>query len=179
MTQQHIKLQQEVLTRAYHNYRRQLRRYAAAKTSNAQLVDDLMQETFLKAWKFLSSGGRVTNMKPFLYQILHNLIIDSYRRNHTKILSLDALVEKGFEPDHTGGGFEHISDLIEGKKLMLLIQKLPNLYRDPLNMRYIEHLTIEEISRRIGQTKNAVAVQIHRGLLKLTMLANCKLAKNA
>ncbi len=105
-------------------------------------------------------------MKSFLYQILHRLIIDEYRRGK-RTSSLDDLVEKGFEPAGDNEEFTHISDIIDGKATVLLIRKLPDRYRKVLTMRYVENMSIEEMAAHIGQSKNTVAVQIHRGLVKL------------
>jgi RNA polymerase sigma-70 factor, ECF subfamily len=166
MTQQQLKIQQGVLTLAHQDYRKQLKRYALSKVNNPQLAEDLVQDTFLRAWNYVLKGGKVDTMKSFLYQILHRLIIDEYRRGK-RTSSLDDLVEKGFEPSANTQEFEHISNILDGKATMLLINKLPDRYRKVLTMRYIENLTIEEMAAEIGQSKNTVAVQIHRGLVKL------------
>jgi RNA polymerase sigma-70 factor (ECF subfamily) len=166
MTQQQLKTQQEILAEAHHEYRKQLKRYSLSKVSNPQLAEDLVQDTFLRAWNYLLRGGKVDTMKSFLYQILHRLIIDEYRRGK-RTSSLDDLVEKGFEPSSSTGEFEHISNVLDGKAMMFLINKLPDRYRKVLSMRYIQNLSIEEMAAVIGQSKNTVAVQIHRGLVKL------------
>jgi RNA polymerase sigma-70 factor, ECF subfamily len=166
MTQQQLKTQQALLSMAHSEYRKQLKRYSLSKVSNPQLAEDLVQDTFLRAWNYLLKGGKVDTMKSFLYQILHRLIIDEYRRGK-RTSSLDDLVEKGFEPSQSGEEFEHISNVLDGKAMMLLINKLPDRYRKVLTMRYVDNLTIEEMAARIGQSKNTVAVQIHRGLVKL------------
>lgn len=41
-------------------------------------------------------GGKIDAMKAFLYHILNNLIVDEYRKRKT--VSLDLLLEKGFDP---------------------------------------------------------------------------------
>ncbi len=166
MTQQQLKVQQGLLTEAHKDYRTQLRRYSLSKVNNPQLAEDLVQDTFLRAWNYLLKGGKVDTMKSFLYQILHRLIIDEYRRGK-RTSSLDDLVDKGFEPSLDTGEFEHISNVIDGKAMVILINKLPDRYRNVLRMRYVENLSIEEMAARIGQSKNTVAVQIHRGLVKL------------
>jgi RNA polymerase sigma-70 factor (ECF subfamily) len=166
MTQQQLRIQQGLLSQAHQEYRKQLKRYSLSKVNNPQLAEDLVQDTFLRAWNYLLKGGKVDTMKSFLYQILHRLIIDEYRRGK-RTSSLDDLVEKGFEPSHSTEEFEHISDVLDGKAMMLLINKLPDRYKKVLSMRYIENLSIEEMAARIGQSKNTVAVQIHRGLVKL------------
>lgn len=169
MTQQQLRIQQNLLATAHQEYRKQLKRYSLSKVNNPALAEDLVQDTFLRAWNYLLKGGKVDTMKSFLYQILHRLIIDEYRRGK-RTSSLDDLVEKGFEPSLNEGEFEHITNVLDGKAMMLLIRKLPDRYRKVLTMRYVENLSIEEMAAIIGQSKNTVAVQIHRGLVKLKQL---------
>jgi RNA polymerase sigma-70 factor (ECF subfamily) len=105
-------------------------------------------------------------MKAFLYHILNNLIIDQYRKNKTA--SLDTLLDKGFEPsDDESSRFLKILD---GKSAVKKIDGLPEMYKKILGMRFIQNLTIKEISQTTGQTKNAIAVQVHRGLEKLKVI---------
>ena len=105
-------------------------------------------------------------MKAFLYHVLNNLIVDQYRKHKTT--SLDVLTEKGFEPD--AGDFKRLFDIMDGKKALLLIKKLPKKYQKVMNMRYVKDLSLKEISIITGQSKNANAVQIYRGLEKLKVL---------
>lgn len=106
-------------------------------------------------------------MKAFLYHILNNLIVDEYRKHKTT--SLDTLLEKGFDP-RDEGTTERLCNTLDGKTLVLLIQHLPQKYQKTMRMRYVQDLSLKEISLITGQSKNTIAVQIHRGLSKLRLL---------
>ena len=105
-------------------------------------------------------------MKSFLYHVLNHLIIDQYRKRKT--ISLDALLEKGFEPsvDNTSRLF----NFLDGKSILLLVQRLPEKYQKVMRLRYVQDLSLQEISLITGLTKNTLAVQVHRGLKKLKEL---------
>jgi len=105
-------------------------------------------------------------MKAFLYHVLNNLIVDEYRKRKTT--SLDVLLEKGFEPStgHPVGLF----DILDGKAALLLIQRLPVAYQKIMRMRYVQDLSLKEMAIITGHSKNALAVQAHRGLEKLKLL---------
>jgi len=156
------------LTAAHHDYERGMNSYAFFKTHNHATGQDLVQNTFTKTWAYLVKGGKVDLMKPFLYHILNQLIIDEYRKRKTS--SLDALLEKGFEPSFNH--FERIFNFFDGKAVLLLIQYLPTKYEKVMRMRYAQDLSLKEISLITGQSRNAVAVQVHRGLIKLKKLYN-------
>ncbi len=106
-------------------------------------------------------------MKAFLYHVLNNLIVDEYRKRKTT--SLDTLLEKGFEPV-VDDSSKRLMNILDGKAATLLISELPEMYRKVMKMKYIQDLSIKEISLIIGQSKNATTVQLHRGLEKLKLL---------
>ena len=105
-------------------------------------------------------------MKAFLYHILNGLIIDEYRK--TKTTSLDSIMEKGFEPAESKT--ENLFNFLDGKAAMLLIAMLPAKYQKVMRMKYVQDLTLKEMSILTGQSRNTMAVQTHRGLEKLKLL---------
>lgn len=168
MTSKQETQRQLLLTSAYRSYQKGLNSYAFFKVHNHETGVDLVQDTFMKTWKYLVKGGNIDMMKAFLYHVLNNLIVDEYRKNKTT--SLDVLIEKGYEPkvDHT----ERLLNVLDGKAALLLIQRLPERYRKVLRMRYVQDLSLKEMSLITGQSKNTMAVQVHRGLEKLKLLYN-------
>lgn len=157
---------QTELTEAFQNYQKNLNAHAYFKLNNRTIGEDLVQETFLKTWNYLASGGKILLMKAFLYHILNNLIIDEYRKR--KSSSLDLLLEKGFEPysDNT----KKVFDVMDGERIITLVEELPNPYRQVIYMKYVLELSIEEMSSITGKSKNTIAVQSHRGLEKLKII---------
>lgn len=166
MTPTQEKERKQILTVAHHDYEKALNSYALFKVSDRALGEDLVQDTFMKTWKYLVKGGKIDVMKAFLYHVLNNLIVDEYRKHKTT--SLDVMVEKGFEPsvDHR----ERLFNALDGKALIPLILRLPEKYRKVMRMRYVQDLSLKEMSLITGQSRNAMAVQTHRGLEKLKIL---------
>jgi len=154
------------LTEAHHDFGKGLNSYAYFKIHNQTISKDLVQDTFIKTWSYLLKGGKIDIMKAFLYHVLNNLIVDEYRKRKT--LSLDDLMEKGFEP--RASDIEPDSDILDRKTALFIIQRLPEKYQKVMRMRYIQDLTLKEISLINGKSKNNIAVQIHRGLEKLKLL---------
>ena len=157
---------QLILSTAHTDYQKSLNVHAFFKINDHGIGEDLVQDTFMKTWKYLAKGGEIVKMKAFLYHILNNLIIDQYRKHKTT--SLDTLLEKGF--DLSVEGSESLYNVLDGKAAVLLIQKLPETYQRVIRMRYIQHLSLEEMSLITGKTKNTMSVQVHRGLEKLKVL---------
>ena len=163
MTRKLESLQQEIFTNCYQNFNKGLNLHAFFKLNNHALGEDLVQETFMKTWKFLVGNNKIEKMKAFLYHILNNLIIDEYRKK--KSSSLDDLVEKGCEP----GDEQYVKSVnqMDGGRAMGFICKLPINYQKIMNLRFVEELSLVEIVKLTGKTPNSVAVSMHRGLEKL------------
>ena len=159
---------ESVLTLAHYDHERGMNSYAFFKTRNHATAQDLVQDTFIKTWGYLVREGKIDLMKPFLYHILNHLIIDEYRKRKTS--SLDALLEKGFDPGFDNS--ERIHNVFDGETALRLIQYLPAKYEKVMRMRYAQDLSLKEIALITGQSRNAVAVQAHRGLIKLRELYN-------
>ncbi len=157
---------EEILNKAHLEFRKGLSRRSSYKVNNQSTVEDLVQDTFIKTWIYLTKGGKIDTMKSFLYHVLNNLIVDEYRKH--KASSLDALLEKGMEVKDNSQ--ERIFNLLDGEMAMKLIHDLPEKYKRIISMRYKEDLSLEEISMKTGQSKNTIAVQLHRGLEKLKFL---------
>ena len=165
MTQKEKTRLQGVLSIAHHDFEKGLNARAFFKVSNHEVGEDLVQQTFMKTWIYLVKGGKIEIMKAFLYHILNNLIVDEYRKN--KATSLDLLMEKGFEPSDVE--VAGVGDVLDGKAVLLL-ERIPETYRKVIRMKYVQDLSLKEISTLTGLSKNTIAVQIHRGLAKIKIL---------
>ncbi|MFM2330687.1 MAG: hypothetical protein RLZZ26_194 [Candidatus Parcubacteria bacterium] len=168
MTPEQERERQGVLTTAHQTFAKGLTSHAFFKLHNQAMSDDLVQDTFLKTWRYLAREGKIDVMKSFLYHILNNLIVDEYRKR--KNASLDVLLEKGYEPSTDNR--EKMINLLDGKAALLLIARLPEKYRKVMRMRYVQDLSLEEMVLITGESKNTMAVQLHRGLAKLKLLYN-------
>ena len=158
--------QEEIFTTAHRDLAKKLNAHAFYKINDHAIGEDLVQETFLKTWSYLVKGGKIDTMKAFLYHVLNGLIVDQYRKH--KAVSLDVMTESGYEPDveqhdHT----ENLFDFLDGKSAVLLIERLPLKYQKIIRLRYLQDLSLKEIALITSQSKNTVAVQIHRGFEKL------------
>ncbi|MES2315741.1 MAG: RNA polymerase sigma factor [Patescibacteria group bacterium] len=154
------------LASAHGDFEKGLNARAYFKVSNHETGEDLVQQTFMKTWVYLVKGGKIDIMKAFLYHILNNLIVDEYRKK--KSTSLDSLIEKGFEPKVVNTS--DLINLLDGKSAIILIEQLPVAYRKIMRMKYVQELTLKEMSLITGLSKNTLAVQVHRGMEKLKIL---------
>ena len=132
------------------------------KTSNQEVAHDLTQETFLRVWKTISNGKHLDSPKSYIYQITRNLIVDYYKSH--KVISLDLLMEKGFDVRSGMISSEIISEISILKRQ---IESLEKEFREVIYLRFIEDLGVQEIAQTLGISENLVSVRINRGKKKL------------
>lgn len=156
------------LEKAYKQYENALLKYAFLRIHSTYLSEDIVQDTFLRTWKYIAEGGEIYSMKAFLYHILKGLIIDQYRKEGREAFSLEALMEIGFDRQTN----EHLfaGQVIDTDLMASYIARLPPKSRKIMYMKMTLGMTISEISLELHETKNSVSVQIHRGIKALKIL---------
>jgi len=165
---------------AFEEYSDALFRHAFLRVSDREQAIDLVHDTFTKAWSFIRNGHEVDAYRPFLYKILNNKIIDTYRRR--KESSLDAMMEgEGVDEsafdDLSEDSTERIAATIDGRQAVALIETLPDEFREVLILRFIDGLGPKEISALIEESENVVSVRIHRGLKRLRDIIHAESTK--
>lgn len=158
------------MAQAFTDFNADLCRHSLYKVNDLDLSQDLVQETYSKTLSYLARGGKIDVMKAFLYHALNCLIVDEYRRRKRKPSSLDSMLEKGFDPGFNDT--DTLLDSLDGKTAYFLIKELPERYQKVLHMKYALGLSLQEISEITGQTRNAIAVQLHRAIERLRTLYN-------
>jgi RNA polymerase sigma-70 factor (ECF subfamily) len=160
---------------AFERYSDELFRHASMRLSDRERALELTQETFLRAWEYVQNGKVIREFRPFLYRTLKHLIIDEYRKAKTH--SLEAMLEEhegasveALMPQDESNTLEAALARHEGKRALMMLQKLPDAYREVLLLRFVESLTPREIAEILGESENVVSVRIHRGLKKLKAL---------
>ncbi len=130
-----------------------LKTFAYHLTYNEDDADDLVQETYLKAHKFIENYDSGTNAKAWLFKILKNAYINEYRkkvRRPTKV-DLDDLVSirEGEEPNRATFHDlrQEIFDNTLGDEVTLAMNSLPVEFRTVILLCDIENFTYEEIAK--------------------------------
>lgn len=154
----------EQFLKAYDDLSDAIFRHCWFKIGDRERAKDLMQEVFTKSWKYIVEGAEIKNLRPFLYKVANNLIIDEYRKKRE--LSLESLSNEGFEPaDNSFKKDVEIS--IDAKLAVNLINKLNPKYKEIILMRYVDDLSPGDIAEITGESKNNISVKIHRGVKEL------------
>lgn len=157
-------VRQSFLT-AYDEHADAIYRHCYFRLLNKDKAEELVQETFLKTWQYLDAGNPVDNLRPFLYRVATNLIIDFVRKK--KEDSLDAKLE--VNPLDEPMGSDH-RDIERSALLSLVKSSLAELEqdeRDLITMRYLDDMDPREIADILDISPNYVSVKLNRAVAKL------------
>jgi RNA polymerase sigma-70 factor (ECF subfamily) len=141
-------------------YSTDLYRYAMWICGNDALAKDLVQETFLRAWRALDNLKDIGAAKSWLITILRREYARTFERKVPKFTDVDKVVvvdDDELEPD----------ERTERNLLRRGIMKLEPKYRDPLLLQVVFGHSCAEISDQLGISKSAVMTQLFRAREKL------------
>ena len=79
---------------AFEKYADDIYRHCYFRVYDKELAEDLVQETFIKTWKYIISGEEIKNIRAFLYKVAVNLIIDNSRKKKAVLLDDLGLKER-------------------------------------------------------------------------------------
>jgi len=148
----------------YTTFLSRIYRYILSYVYDSHIAEDLTQETFLKAWKYLPKySTKKGTFQAFLYRIARNISIDHQRKRKHKVLN----IEFG-ENVTTGEDFEEklIADE-KIKKVHEALSGLKELERQLVILRFFEELPFAEIAKIVGKREGAVRVKTFRAIKKL------------
>jgi RNA polymerase sigma-70 factor (ECF subfamily) len=141
-------------------YGMDLYRYAVWICGNDALAKDLVQETYLRAWKALDSLKDATAAKSWLITILRREYARTFERKVPRFTDVENVVVE--DTDELSPEERAERDLLRRGML-----KLPPRYREPLLLQVIAGYSCEEIARELKLSKGAVMTQLFRAREKL------------
>ena len=147
----------EALVREYAD---DLKRYSIWLCKDPTLASDLVQETYLRAWRSFGKLRDRKAAKSWLITILRREFARTFERKVPDLTDID-----GLELPDTGTGTpEEDSEMRLLRSAML---KLDSKYREPIVLQVVVGMSCEEIAGELGLTRSAVMTQLFRAREKL------------
>ncbi len=141
--------------------------FAYRLTGDATQAEDLVQEVYLKAWRFLSRYEEGTNAKAWLFRICRNAFINEYRTKKSRPYKVDYedVVVYHNEDDPVApryfGLHEEMGSTLIGDEVTLAINSLSPAFRTVVLLD-LEDFTYEEIAAILEIPIGTVRSRLHR-----------------
>lgn len=142
-----------------------LRRYARAMLGDRAAADDLVQDTLERAWSRLHQWRAGSDMRAWLFGIMHNLRIDQLRRPRLPVHSID-------EDDFDVPTRATQNDGLELRDIESALSQLPDEQREVLLLVALEEMGYADIAATLGIPAGTVMSRLSRGRERLRLIMN-------
>jgi RNA polymerase sigma-70 factor, ECF subfamily len=143
--------------------------YAMKMTGNADNAKDLVQETYLKAFRFFDSFEKGTNSKAWLFRIMKNSYINIYRKTASEpqkvsYNEVESFIDtiKDDTIDSTNLEKKYFDSQL-GDEITEALESIPKEFRDVIILCDMENWTYEEIADYLHCPIGTIRSRIHRG----------------
>ncbi|MCH8124455.1 sigma-70 family RNA polymerase sigma factor [candidate division KSB1 bacterium] len=149
-------------------YRQSVYNLVYRMIENPQVTEDIVQETFIKAYNALSSFNEEFAFSTWLFKIATNHCIDTLRKKKLRTYSLDTPIQTkdgtvqrdyaddSYSPESFTIASEHTSIILDA------VEDLPEKYKTVINMRHRDDNSYEEISETLQIPIGTVKARIFR-----------------
>jgi RNA polymerase sigma-70 factor (ECF subfamily) len=164
-------------------YERELHGYLRRYLGDADLADDVFQNTFVQVFVKSDQYESGRPVRPWLYTIATNQAIDALRRNgRHQAVSLDQYREESYE-----GEVHSLLETLEGRgpgpldlaqgqerreRIRASVDRLPDFLRQVLILAYYQGLKYRDIADIVGIPVGTVKSRLHAALVKLQEMWN-------
>lgn len=136
----------------WQKYSEDLRYFIISKVKETSIADDVLQETFIKIHTKLHTLKDITKLKPWIFTIARNSILDYWKSTNQTFEIANFESETQIEENiHTE------KDCLRG-----ILQNLPKKYRNPLFLSDIKGMKQSEVAEQLKQTLPTTKSQIQR-----------------
>ena len=154
----------------YDEHQRTLHAFLVGRTGDPELALDLLQETFVRAWRNLDLLLALASarQRAWLFSTARNLVIDQYRSRASRTAAQDALIATIDPDDHFADGPERVVE--RDRELQLVdeaIRRLPEQLRTVLVLQVLDERTSAEIGELLDRPAGTVRYQISQARKRL------------
>ncbi|HNW48770.1 MAG TPA: sigma-70 family RNA polymerase sigma factor [Bacteroidales bacterium] len=165
LVEQALQKREEAYSAIVSRYQERVTKYILLLVSNNDDAKDISQETFEKAFGMLHSYDSQYAFSTWLFTIAKNCCIDFLRKQRLNVRSIETMTNS----DDPGGRSSSVPSPEENfifeqeiDKLKRHIEKLPELYREVAELRFLHEYAYEEIAKELNLPLGTIKTRIRR-----------------
>lgn len=157
----------EAFAKIYDEFADKIFRYIKIKVQNLHHAEDILQDTFVKAWKGLPKFNNNTgHFSAWLYKIATNTINSYYRKLYSRPEALELSEEiEIYEPSKSL--LEKSIDTSDIENVKIALTKINPTYSRILELRFVQDFTISETAEILNKSNLGIRIAQHRALKQL------------
>lgn len=152
-------------------HRKSIENTAFRLTRNAVDAEDLVQETFYKAYKAFGQFKENTNFRAWVFRILVNTFITAYRKSRRRSQDISYDIMEDFQIYHDADGdkdsfdsfFPDFGEEVFVDEIKNALEKIPYYFRIVVLLSDIEEFSYLEVADMIDAPIGTVMSRLHRG----------------
>ncbi len=150
----------------YREYSKIVYRFLLSLCRDAQLAEELTQETFLQAFLSLERFDGSCKLSVWLCQIARHLFYQHLRKTGREVPTEQSGIRKSVAADNTERAAVTKLELMD---VLKEVQKLPPQMREVIYLRVMGQLSFREIGEIVGKSENWARVTFYRGKEQLLL----------
>jgi RNA polymerase sigma factor (sigma-70 family) len=148
--------------------------YALKMVRDEKLVDDLLQDLFIKFWQNSKRIGAIQNVKAYFYRSTRSMVLNHIKSSSLKAVKLLDLPQPDleFSREEIIVASEYNSELC--RKLHIAVNGLPKKQRETVYLRFYENMEYLQIAEITGIKYQSVVNHVYRAVQSLKEIAELK-----
>lgn len=159
----------------YDRYEAKMTRYIHRLVAvNQEEAEDILQEAFIKVWRYLNSFESNMKFSSWIYRIVHNEAVSFWRKKKSYGKDQQVVLDENLYKNEPEEGSNPEETAFREMFTHEVLNLLPLKYKTVLVLRYIEDMSYGDISDVLKMPEGTVATQINRAKKAFAKIANKK-----
>ncbi|MDR3680918.1 MAG: RNA polymerase sigma factor [Flavipsychrobacter sp.] len=140
---------------------------AMRHVNNRELAEELSQDVFLKAYRFLADYKGTGKFSTWLYTIVHTTCLSHLRKNNDTAILLTEDQILSLPNQQSADPIDRMEQQTQKQLVEIAIKQLPKIDAQIITLFYLAEQSVEEIGIILGLTASNVKVRLYRARQKL------------
>ena len=133
-------------------------------------AQDMAQESFIRVHHELHRYDTSRRFFPWMYRVAHNCCVNILQKRPRNLTPIDELSDIQISTDERSNPGASYEKLERSAAINVAMQQLPEQYRLPLALKYLEGLSYQQISEQLDLPQSTIETRLFRGRVMLRKL---------